>query len=372
MKSGPVAALAIFAATAVAADQWTVQYFYDEEKSSLTLTDIRFPSAQRGIAVGTITEDSRRKHVALVTSNGGAQWTPVETREPGSSLYCLNESACWMVTPRGIWFSAEGGRDWRKIRSENGLTRVWFSTLERGWAVGAGKKLLETRDGGKSWKKMPVAEQIKSVEEYTVFHVISFLTPKLGFIAGRSEPSERSFRVPIWMDADADTRKEHPTLSFVLETRDGGETWKQSTTSNFGRISRLFPGAQNGFTLALIEFFRVFDYPSEIFRIDLKTGASERVFRRKDVAVSDVAVLPDGTALAAGFQPPGSLARTPVPGKVRVLRTRDLKNWTDDSVDYRAVARRVTATLTPEGTVWMATDTGMILRQNASQAVSGR
>lgn len=364
MKSGLVVALVALAATAAAADRWTVQFFHDEEKSSLTLVDIRFPSAQRGIAIGTISEDSRRKHVALVTSDSGARWTPVEIRESPTSLYCLNDSACWMVTQRGIWFSAEGGRDWRKIRSENGLTRVWFNSLERGWAVGAGKKLLETRDGGKSWKKMPIGEQIKSIEEYTVFHVISFVTPKLGFIAGRSEPSDRSFRVPIWMDADADTRKEHPTLSFVLETRDGGETWKQSTTSNFGRITRFFPGEKNGISLALIEFFRVFDYPSEIFQIDIRTGVSQRVFRRKDVAVTDVALLGDGSALAAGFQPPGTLARTPVPGKVRVMRSRDLKNWTEDSVDYRAVARRVTMALTPSGDVWMATDTGMVLRQD--------
>ena len=33
-----------------------MQYFYDEEKSTLNIVDLQFPSATRGVAVGDIVE----------------------------------------------------------------------------------------------------------------------------------------------------------------------------------------------------------------------------------------------------------------------------------------------------------------------------
>jgi len=36
------------------ANGWQRQYQYDEEKSALTIGDMQFPSASRGVAVGTI------------------------------------------------------------------------------------------------------------------------------------------------------------------------------------------------------------------------------------------------------------------------------------------------------------------------------
>ena len=33
---------------------WTLQYFYDQDGKDLHITDLAFPSAKRGIAVGAI------------------------------------------------------------------------------------------------------------------------------------------------------------------------------------------------------------------------------------------------------------------------------------------------------------------------------
>ena len=71
-------------APAALAQKWTVQYFYDQDRTELQLTDLAFPSAERGIAIGTIYEREGRKprYTALVTSEGiwhtsesGRSWT---------------------------------------------------------------------------------------------------------------------------------------------------------------------------------------------------------------------------------------------------------------------------------------------------------
>jgi hypothetical protein len=279
------------------------------------------------------------------------------------SLRCLDENACWMVAQKGIWFSAEGGREWRRIYSGTGLRQVWFLNRERGFAVGSSKKLIETRDGGKTWKKMPVVSNLDGRSDRLTFSVIAFVTPKFGMIIGRSEASETKELPPIWLSTEPEFRRESPALSVSLETQDGGETWKVSENSMFGRMSRIRPHAKQGVALALLEFDRYFEFPSEIIRSDLIKGTNESVLRRRDFAATDIALLPSGTAIAAGFAPPGKLARTPVPGKLRVLRAApDFKLWMDVPVDYRAVARRVSITVSPGGAVWIATDQGMVLR----------
>jgi hypothetical protein len=334
--------------------------FHDEDRSTLVLRDIEFPSVRRGFAVGSLVRGNGERSVAVVTSDAGQTWSEIPLPDVPVSTYCLDESACWLAARGGVWFSAETGRGWQRLSKEKLLTRVWFKTRERGWGVGARKKLVETSDGGRTWTKMAVSDEVKTSEDRTVFHALTFLNDSRGIIAGKVEP--RSDELPIWMEAEPELEREVPSLSVVVESADGGQTWKTTSTSMFGRITTVRSSRRLPFAIALIEFDRYFTYPSELFRIDTKTGNSQRIFRDKEFAITDVVVLPDGTVVAAGFEPPGRLVRTPVPGKLRVMRTSDLSVWSTVDVDYRAVARRVSAGAAPDGTVWLATDTGMILR----------
>ena len=52
----------------------------------------------------------------------------------------------------------------------------------------------------------------------------------------------------------------------------------------------------------------------------------------------------------------------PIPGKLKVLTSDDLTNWTEMMVDYRAVAHAALITGPDDKHVWIATDTGMILK----------
>jgi hypothetical protein len=344
------------------AGRWEVSYFHDEDKSSLTITDLKFPSATRGVATAVLQrERNRPKPVVLVTSDGGSTWSTVETRDPGISLFFLSETDGWMVTASGVWSTHEAGRSWTRILKRKDLTRVHFVTPERGWAIGAKKTLLQTSDGGKTWQDVPEAETLKTNPDWTVFSVIAFGSDKFGLIAGASRNPRRREEFPIWMDPEASRQRERPSLSIILQTIDGGATWKESRSSLFGRISEV-DLARDGRGLALLEFEHFFDYPSEVFCNKTSSADFGRCFRRKDFAATDVAVVSGGTALIAGFQPVGLLAHTPVPGKVRIVSSRDLVSWNDCEVDYRAVAKRVMLAVIDEQHAWAATDTGMILR----------
>ena len=129
----------------------------------------------------------------------------------------------------------------------------------------------------------------------------------------------------------------------------------------FGRPTRLVFGA-DGRGLLLLEFRDAFQYPSEVFRLGAGADKGGRAFRREDRAVTDVTLLTGGLAYLAAVEPAGRLAWSPVPGKVKLMRSADTSAWTEMEVDYRAVARRVILAVLDADHAWAATDTGMILR----------
>ncbi|MEO8127678.1 MAG: hypothetical protein ABI822_11340, partial [Bryobacteraceae bacterium] len=196
----------------------------------------------------------------------------------------------------------------------------------------------------------------------TSFTWMDFSNKMEGIIVGRSRPPRHLRQdIPMWMDPDPSKMRELPAVSVFLETKDAGQTWSPQMASIFGYITRFRLGSKNQ-GLALIAFDNLFDFPSEVLRLDMNTGKNYTAIRRKDRAITDVALIDGGPGFAAGFQPSGLLAYSPVPGPVKVLRSDDLKTWTEMKVDYRAVARRVTLAAVDATHIWMATDTGMILK----------
>src|SRR5262249_32865430 len=142
----------VVAVACLNAQKWQMQYFYDQAKSVLAISDMQFPSASRGIAVGVIQEGRSQKPGSLTTTHGGPQWTQAPLEEHPLSLFCLNDSLGWMVTEKGIWQTTEGGRDWHKLsKPPSPCLRVWFFDENHGLAACSKKSVLETFDGGKKW-----------------------------------------------------------------------------------------------------------------------------------------------------------------------------------------------------------------------------
>ncbi|HYA17971.1 MAG TPA: YCF48-related protein [Bryobacteraceae bacterium] len=355
------AVLAACGLTAAAEPHWEIQYRYRQVDSILTINDIAFPSATHGFACGLTTDRREADHpLVLVTIDGGKKWSEVPVKETGLSLFFLDESNGWMVTEKGIWQTVEGGRSWTRLpKGPGGMSQVWFLSKTHGFAAGTQKRVFETNDGGLSWTLLPILAEVPSDPEITEFGRISF-SGQHGIISGWAVPKRRGG--PDWMEPErAEQRREVPTYTVMLQTVDGGKTWKKSDASTFGQATHIALTAQ-GSGLGLMEFRDEFDYPSEVYRINAHSGDSQLAYRTKDRAITDVHLF-DGsnTALLAGYETLGKIYHSPVPGKLKVLTSEDSENWTEMPVDYRAVAHRAMIAGPDPEHVWIATDTGLIL-----------
>jgi hypothetical protein len=347
---------------AAAAERLKLEYFHDEEDSTLVLRAIAFSDAQRGMAVGSLEpSNGRAKGAGLVTSDGGRTWTPIAL--PGQAAWLfLDARAGWIGNGLQAWKTEDFGKTWKRVRALDRMLHVFFLDERRGWAAGPRRTVLETTDGGERWTRLAAAVETKTSEENTFFSWIEFAGDRYGVITGSARPPRRSrSMLPDWQDPENRPR-EWPSTTVLLQTLDSGKTWTPSQVSLFGQITRvrMTPG---GYGLALVEFRDDFPYPAEVYRMDFRSGGSPRVFRKENRAVTDMAVREGGAFLVA-VEPPGTLLRTPVPGKLKLLHSKDLAQWDEIPADYRAVAARAVCAWAG-GTLWVATDTGMLLALRA-------
>jgi hypothetical protein len=347
---------------AARAERWRMQYFYEAPSTEFFITGLAFPTPERGMAAGYLASTKKDKPYAVTTSDGGQTWKPVTVPEAALSLFFLDEKAGWLVGRDDLWRTADFGQTWVKLGRAEGALRVWFVTPQRGWAVGVKKSVYETSDGGATWQRVAAAAEPKTTAEYTVYGAVAFSSPQRGMVSGWSRPPRRGERetAPEWMEPE-NARREWPGLALTLETQDGGANWKVSQASMFGQITQI-SFAPDGNGLGLVEFFDKFDYPSEVYRIEPRTGKNVRAFRSRDRVVTDVLLDGSGTGYLAAFEPTGLVFRSPVPGKLKILKSSDLSHWQEAEVDYRALARRALLASAGAGHVWVATDTGMILK----------
>jgi len=352
----------LLAAPLLAAPHWDIQYHYRNVDSALTINDLVFPSATRGLFCGYVTDrKGKDRPVVMLTSDSGATWTESPVKETGLSLFFLDDSNGWMVTEKGIWTTNESGHSWTKIKNApSGILRVWFLTKEHGYAAGLQKRVFETNDGGDTWALLPILKEVEGNPVFTTFGEIAFSEGR-GIISGWNIPPSRGG--PAWMEAGAEPKhREVPHYSVLLETLDSGKKWIKSDASVFGQITRISLTPQ-GTGLGLVEFKDEFEYPSEVQKINLHTGRSDRCYRDKNHAITDVRLFPgSNTSIIAGYETAGTVFRSPIPGKVKILTSKDMENWTEMPVDYRAVAHSVIIAGPDETHVWAASDTGIILR----------
>jgi hypothetical protein len=359
------------------AQKWTIQYFFDEMKQEMEITDLAFPSAQRGIAVGAIYDKAggHEKYTSLATSDGGLHWSLQALKEYPRSIFFLNDSTGWMVTDKGVWFTDESGRNWKKLCEQlkpdknlepattiGLLLRVWFLDEKHGFGVGLQKTIVETTDGGRTWNPVAAAAKPAGNPAYTAYTHIVFADAKRGVIAGGSQPPRREdgFRgsVPAWMDPErASKRKEVPSLTLMAQTINGGATWEMDSVPLFGLVTNLRFAGPDG--LIIMGFNESFQWPSEVFR--MAEGNTGRVFRDKTPRVTDAQIYPGPHVYLAGVEPTGKMNTAALPGKVKILESNDFSTWTEMAVDYKAEGRSVVMAGPDHDHVWVATDTGMIL-----------
>src|SRR5215467_4445386 len=131
--------------------RWRIQYFYDEVRATFEISDLKFPTAKNGMAVGAIVSQHGAKPTSAITTDGGAHWSLAPLKERPASIFFINDSLGWMVTDKGLWQTEEFGKSWHKLKAPSGLWRVYFLNPDRGWAIGSKKQIFETSNGGKDW-----------------------------------------------------------------------------------------------------------------------------------------------------------------------------------------------------------------------------
>jgi photosystem II stability/assembly factor-like uncharacterized protein len=360
-----------------ATSKWIIQYFFDEMKQEMEITDLAFPSATRGIAVGAIYDKAsgKEKYTSVLTSDGGAHWALQPLKEYPRSIFFLNDTLGWMVTDKGLWFTDESGRSWKKLSEQlkpdknmepettiGLLLRVCFLDEKHGFGVGLQKTMVETADGGRTWNPVPAGAAPAGNPAYTAYTRIIFADAKRGVIVGGSQPPRRGEgmrgTLPAWMDPErAAKRKEVPTLTLLMQTSDAGATWETSTVPLLGLVANVrFTGPEG---LIVMGFNDSFQWPSEVYRMSNKKTGS--VFRDKTPRVIDAQLYDGPHIYLAGVEPTGKMNTAALPGKVKILQSDDFSTWSDMPVDYKAVARSVVMAGPDPEHLWVATDTGMIL-----------
>lgn len=344
------------------APRWRLLWMFDEDDAQCAIADLVFPTKTRGLMCGLVVRKERIRETVWTTSDGGATWRESKVNETPLSLFALDESRVWYVGEKNLWFSPESGLQWTKVgRLPEKTTRVHFLDSSRGWAYGAGKVIHRTDTGGRKWSPVPESQKLSVTDSYTEFAWMTFLNPEIGIAIGSSKrPKDDDSFLPDWMVPErASKRKLTPGTIVMLETRDGGATWKPSLKSVFGGVLRLRAAGALG--LSLVRYGDSFQWPSEVYELSLATGSSEPIFRKKGYNVTDLYPTKTGAILAA-MQPPGLMLGSPIPGKLKMLYSADRHVWTECKVDYRAEGRHAVMAVVDEQTAWVATDTGQVLK----------
>ena len=362
----------------MAAPGWTAgphfvsKYFYDQDKSELQIIDLKFPSAQHGMAAGIITEGKKIDPTLVITTDGGVHWSLVpiakvlSSKDLPISLFFISDTEGWMVTGKALWHTVNFGTAWAKQGElPAGITKVWFLTNTHGWGIGEEKQMIETRDGGKSWTAVEAAKQAPGSAPSTVYTDIVFMRNH-GIVTGWFKPGDFTLH-PEWQTPEAHTRAVAPGTTIFLESGDGGKTWGSSSGAMFGELTKVALSS-TGVSLALFEFPNRMDSnmvhlpPSEVHRMSVDREVPDRVYKDENTQITDVALTADGTPYLAGHEVVGVVRDNPIPGKLKILTSTDFANWVNLPVDYRAEAHRAYLAIADDADVWVATDTGMILK----------
>ncbi len=337
---------------ASAAPHWKIQFLYDHADSNFAIEDLECPTKQHCVAAGLI--DDKKGHeqgTVVVTSDGGLHWSQYEVREQPVSLFFLNDSTGWMVTDRGLWSTVEGGRAWTKVESRKGILQTWFLDASHGYTVGLKGLAQETADGGKTWTKLEASGQAPDLLSLD-YDIVAFQGTH-GIIIGAADE----------LSSFSSLRKSEPRTSgklTLLETLDGGNKWTYGSIRIEGELAAL--RMSRSFVVSLILYSDP-KYPvgTAVFKTPLGSPDGRVIFAERDRAATDIALLSNGGAVLVTIEPPGNSPQVPIPGKLKILKSGDLKVWEEMDVDYRAVAQRAMIAAPDAQHMWVATDTGAIL-----------
>jgi photosystem II stability/assembly factor-like uncharacterized protein len=167
----------------------------------------------------------------------------------------------WGLTPKALFETVDGGRNWVPRIDETDEKRTFFS-LEfvdpmTGFIVGSQHNgtehsllILRTDDAGQSWQDSDI--KVKS-EKRALLQAVSFCDPQVGWAAGSAVILKTTDGGQSW-----ETRRSNPGEVFysiacqsfqrvwavgqnglIVNTTDGGETWQQQPSGTSESLTRI-------------------------------------------------------------------------------------------------------------------------------------
>jgi photosystem II stability/assembly factor-like uncharacterized protein len=151
-----------------------------------------------------------------------------------------------------------GGGSWQQITSPFGLTRLFFVSRERGWALQritdsklnqTSVHLLATKDGGQHWNELSERPLVDSVEQtHEVIIAMAFMDDLHGWFVGGGPKNtgfilqtndggksfqriDRAVSAPLGLTAGAKTGVLIFGMGFVSRSADMGKNWESPITS---------------------------------------------------------------------------------------------------------------------------------------------
>ena len=146
-----------------------------------------------------------------------------------------------------------------------------------------------------------------------------------------------------------------------METLDGGKKWSSGVIPIEGELAQLRLSNKNAVVSIILYSDPKYPVGSAVFETPLGSPDGHVIFAERDRSATDIALLNNGSAVVVTVEPPGNSTQVPIPGKLKILESANLKVWKEMDVDYRAVAQRAIIAAPDPQHMWVATDTGAIL-----------
>ena len=189
--------------TADAGKHWSVVRL-GSAGSGLALAALAFTDRLHGIAAGVIARGNHQVGIIFCTSDGGDQWRTVWKQSPtfpftkwevylqhaagvtagtvGLSAIGVVDHQHLVVTDGGgiVLASSDGGASWSLLansESADGIDSLVFPSRSRGWAVGPEGRILESIDGGRTWR-------LRQTVGRDMLYQIAFASKTEGWIVG--------------------------------------------------------------------------------------------------------------------------------------------------------------------------------------------
>ena len=128
------------------------------------IRSVYFINEDYGWAVGEGTTSFYR------TTDGGENW--IEGVGLFSSVIFINQYTGWATSDnynQGIYKSTDGGITWRQ-KSPTSSSRIYFSEVNIGWAIGEAGSILKSTDGGETWvpKMSGITNNLNSIKFFNL------------------------------------------------------------------------------------------------------------------------------------------------------------------------------------------------------------